>query len=458
MGGSRSPADKRAGSARRQALKVLKAIDADGAYANLALDQVLERDPAARALGPADRALMTELVYGVTRWRRRLDHTIDAYSTTPSGKLPVFARNALRLGVYQIVYLDKVPDRAAVFESVALAREFGHAGTAALVNAVLRRVARLGPAPLPPEAAEGPADRLAVEFSHPTWLVRRWLDRLGLEETRRLLTVDNEAAPLTLRANRRRVSAAELAVRLEAEGVATSPGRLFPEALICRSELPLRRLASYQAGLFSVQDESAMSAARWVDPQPGWLVVDACAGVGGKSTHLAELMDDTGRVVAVDLFQHKLALLRSAATRLGLGSIETRRLDARELPASDLAGRADAVLVDAPCSGLGVLRRRPDLRWRVGPEDLDQLTELQREILAAAARCVRPGGVLVYATCSIEPAENEAVVGGFLASDHEFVQDKTVLFRPESGGPDGFFTARLLRRGPDLQPSREDDG
>lgn len=439
-------ATRRASSARRLALKLLKSIEADGAYANLALDKALEREPSARALGPADRSLVTELVYGVTRWRLHLDHTIDAYSSTPAAELPVWARNALRMGVYQILHLDKIPDRAAVFESVALAREFGHPGTAALVNAVLRKVTGEGAAPLPAVGPNGAAERLSVEFSHPVWLVRRWLEHFGDDETRRLLAVDNEAAPLTLRANVTRVSPPELMARLESEGVATTPGRRFPEALVGRSsDIPLRRLGAYQAGLFSVQDESAMSAGHAVDPQPGWLVIDACAGVGGKSTHLAELMGDAGRIVAVDLFRHKLDLLRASMSRLGLTSIETRCLDARELPRSDLDGQADAVLVDAPCSGLGVLRRRPDLRWRLGPEDIDRLTGLQAEILEAAAHCVRPGGVLVYATCSVDPSENEVVVRGFLASHTEFVQDNTEALRPESEGPDGFFVARLVR-------------
>lgn len=467
---------RRATAARRLALGVLREVDEGGAFVNLALDQALEGS----GLPAADRALATELVYGVTRWRGRLDYVLDHLSRRPVGDLPAWIRNILRMGLYQILYLDRVPDRAAVSESVLLAREFGHRGTAGLVNAVLRQAAARGRlVPLPP-ADEDPVRRLAVEHSHPEWLVRRWLGRLGPERTAALCRVNNEAAPLTLRANAVRVTRDELLARLKAEGAEAGPGRYFPEAAVYRGGAPLRDLAAYREGLFSVQDESAMSAARAVAPKPGWLVVDACAGVGGKATHLAELMGDRGTVVAVDLFEHKLGLLRKAAQRLGLGSIVTRRLDARHLASSDLAGLADAVLVDAPCSGLGVLRRRPDLRWRLKEVDLAGLAGLQADILAAAAACVRPGGVLVYATCTVEPEENQAIVEGFLARNLEFDADdaaaaagvdperlgrgltegsgrsgsgrpelsgRDLVFTPESGGPDGFFVSRLVRRG-----------
>jgi 16S rRNA (cytosine967-C5)-methyltransferase len=442
--------------ARRLALRVLHAVDDGGAFANLALDQALEGSP----LSGADRSLATELVYGVTRWRGRLDYVLDRLSTTPVADLPVWIRNVLRMGLYQILFLDRVPERAAVSESVALAREFGHRGTAGLVNAVLRQAARRGAAVALPPAVGDPVPRLAVEFSHPEWLARRWVARYGLEEATRLCRVDNEGAPLTLRVNTTRTSREELTARLTPEGVAAEPGRLFPEAVVAHTDRPLRSLAAYAEGLFSVQDESSMAAARAVRPQAGQTVIDACAGVGGKATHLAELAGDRGRVVALDIFNHKLRLLTRAAERLGLRSIETRRIDARELPSAGLEA-ADAVLVDAPCSGLGVLRRRPDLRWRVTEEDLADLARLQAELLSAAADCVRPGGVVVYATCSMEPEENQKVVEGFLSNRREFVPDDTATaagledvrphgpylsLTPMSGGPDGFFVARMVRR------------
>ncbi len=466
------PAARRASPARRVALKVLRDIDEGGAFANLALDEALESS----SLSPADRHLATELCYGVTRWRGRLDWILDQLSSRPVRDLPAFIRNILRMGLYQLFYLGRIPERAAVSESVALAWEFGHRGTVGLVNAVLREAGRRGrDVPLPP-AGSDPVRRLAVEYSHPEWLVSRWLGRYGPERTIALLAADNEAAPVSLRCNLLRTTREGLIERLEAEGAKAAEGRLFPEAVTFGGGRPLRELAAYEAGLFSVQDESSMAAARAVRPEPGWLVVDACAGVGGKATHLAELMGDRGRIVAVDLFEHKLRLLGRSAVRLGLACIETRRLDARTLPGSDLAGAADAVLVDAPCSGLGVLRRRPDLRWRVAEQDLDTLRQLQAEILAAASACVKPGGVLVYATCTLEPEENEDTVEGFLRSNLEFDAsdalaasglspepsgEPTVLpgpgepgrpgrslaILPRSGGPDGFYVCRLTRHG-----------
>jgi len=233
---------------------------------NLALDKTLESS----RLPAADRALVTELVYGVTRWRGRLDWVIDHLSNTPSHRLPVFIRNTLRMGLYQLVYLDRIPKRAAVSESVALAREFGHRGTAALVNAVLRRAAGpQGTVPLPDEG-EDPTRRLAVEFSHPEWLVRRWLRRLGPEETRRLCRVDNEPAPLTLRVNLARTDRKTLAAALEEEGVESSPGALAPEALVCRTRRPLRSLEAFARGWFSVQDEGAMVVGRVLAPEATW--------------------------------------------------------------------------------------------------------------------------------------------------------------------------------------------
>jgi len=463
----------RASAARRLALEVLHDVDGSGAFVNLALDEALE----ASGLDPADRALATELAYGVTRWRGRLDWVLDHLCSRPMGELPAWIRNILRMGLYQMLYLERIPDRAAVWESVALAHEFGHRGTVGLVNAVLRQAAlRGGSVPLPP-AGPDPAERLAVEWSHPRWLVARWLDRYGPERTAALCAADNEAAPLTLRCNLLRTTREGLLARLESEGTSGAPGGLFAEAVVYRGPRPLRELEAYRAGLFAVQAEGAMAVARAVAPRPGWLVVDACAGVGGKTTHLAELMDDQGRVVALDLFEHKLRLLAKTAARLGLGCVETRCLDARSLPASDLAGVADAVLVDAPCSGLGVLRRRPDLRWRVTESDLAALAGLQAALLAAAAACVKPGGVLVYATCTLEPEENQRVVEGFLASNLEFDADDaagaagldpagdgfetvgprglgrsgrpggSLLFVPRSGGPDGFYVCRLVRLG-----------
>jgi len=435
-----------ASPARRLALIVLREADKDGAYVNLALDRALEGS----RLSPVDRSLATELVYGTTRWRGRLDYVLDRLSSRPVDDLPVSIRNILRLGLYQLLYLTRVPRHAAVAESVALGREFGHRGTAGLVNAVLRRAAdEAADVPLPPADGD-PAERLAVEYSHPAWIVRRWLARFGPEATAALCRVDNEAAPLTLRANLTRTSRDTLIKGLAREGVRAEVGRLCPEAVICREVRPLRDLLAFRKGLFSVQDEGAMAASRAVAPEPGWLVVDACAGVGGKTTHLAELMGGRGRVVAVDPYGHKLRLLRESAARLRLGGIETRQLDSRRLPESDLAGVADAVLVDVPCSGLGVLRRRPDLRWRLRESDLPGLVALQRELLAAAGACLRPGGVLVYATCTLEPEENEGIIEGFLASNLEFdavgLGQPASPLLPTSGGPDGFFVARMQRR------------
>jgi 16S rRNA (cytosine967-C5)-methyltransferase len=324
-----------------------------------------------------------------------------------------------------------------VAEAVAQARRHGHAGTAALVNAVLRRAAA-EPAPEPPD--------LPTASSHPKWLVDRWLRRLGREETEALLAADNQPPKVVLRANLTRTTREELRQALAEEGVTAVPGRHAPEALVLQGAA-VPELAVLAAGYCTVQDEASMLAARALQPQPGWTCLDVAAAPGGKATHLAELMGDQGVVLANDLDPQRARLIQAAARRLRLKSVRVRAADARTLP-RNWAGRCDGVLADLPCSGLGTLARRPDLRWRKGEADLRALPRLQRELLEAAAACVKPGGVLVYSTCSTEPEENEDVVEGFLAAHPDFrPEGAATRLWPHRDGTDGFYVARMRRGG-----------
>jgi 16S rRNA (cytosine967-C5)-methyltransferase len=426
-------------------LRLLLRVELEGAFANVALRAALSQ----ASLPQGERELATELVMGVLRWQGRLDWSLQAKCGRDLRDLPPAIRQVLRLGAYQLLFLQRVPPPVAVSSSVDLARRYGHPGTAALVNAVLRRLAREGEAP-PPQA---PDERLAVVTSHPLWLVRRWLDRLPEHEVQALCEANNAEAPAHLRVNTLRASPEEVAGRLQEAGAEVRAGSL-PESLHVRGAFEARaRLA--QEGLVVPQDEAAMAVAYAVDPQPGEVVVDACAAPGGKATHLAALMGDRGKVVACDVHPRKVESLVRRAHLLGASCVEGRVCDARSL---EVRG-ADRVLVDAPCTGLGVVRRRPEIRWRVGPEHLARAAQLQRAILEGAGRAVRPGGVLVYSVCSTEPEEGEAVVEWLLASGG-FVPDPFAVpwrggqLRAEEGrlrlwphhhGTDGYFVARLRR-------------
>lgn len=450
---------QRAVGAREVALLALRDVDEGQAYAGLALDRALKGHPLSRR----DRALATELVYGASRRRNTLDWAIAQAASRPLDKMSPWVRADLRLAAYQLLFLDRIPPSAAVNEAVELAKKYGHAGLASFVNGVLRGLLRKKDSLSYPSPDSDPVGYLALRHSHPEWLVKRWLDRYGFEATEALLRANNENPPLVLRPNRLKTDREGLVQALEAEGAAAEPARLVPEAVVLREGPAFEDLRSFRDGLFSVQDEGSILVGQVLRPRPGYTVLDACAAPGGKSAHLAELMDNQGRVVAVDPHDHKLALIRDNARRLGTSIVTPQLGDARDVGRA-MAGQADAVLVDAPCSGLGVLRRRPDARWRKSAEQVEELHRLQVGILEGAAAAVRPGGTMVYSTCTVEPEENQGTVEAFLARHPEFERESLRAYLPASlarepgveqgwlqllphvHGTDGFFIARLRRR------------
>jgi len=436
--------------AREVALRILQRVEAEGAFSNVLLSHLHTRaDVSAR-----DAELVTALVLGVLRWRARLDYALQHLLTTPLEELPLRIRLILRMGAYQILFLERIPAYAAVSESVALARRYGHPGTASLVNAVLRRLAREAEPPPPLD----PVEALAVRQSHPRWLVERWVARWGGAEAERLCEANNRPPPAFLRVNTLKASVEEVRSRLHKAGVETEPGS-FPESLRVRSGPVPERMQVVQEGLAWPQDEGSLAAVYALDPQPGETVVDACAAPGGKTTHLAALMRDEGRVLSCEVHPRKVETLRRTAERAGARCVEAILLDARLL-GERYPGAADRVLLDAPCTGLGVIRRRPEIRWRVPPEGPARASRLQRELMAAAARTLRPGGVLVYAVCSPEPEEGEEVVEwgmnavGLVPDPFELpwrggrleASGGRLVLLPHRHDTDGFFIARLRRR------------
>lgn len=369
-----------------------------------------------------DRALATEIATGVQRWRAALDHLIVHFSKRSLERIDPEVLEILRLSAYQLLHLTRVPASAVVDDAVDLARRAGMRSASGFVNAVLRSIARRRHAlPLPPRPSR-PDDRaaatayLSVTLSHPEWLAARWYDRYGFEAAERWLRFNNGPAPLTLRANRLRIAPGELAARLAREGIDVRPGRYAPDALIVERGHPLRETG---AGVFVVQDEASQLVALLAGRRPGPRVLDACAAPGGKTTALAAAMDGRGLLVASDVRDGRMRLLQRTVAAAGAANV--RLLQADLLEPLPFSRPFDCVLVDAPCSGLGILRRDPDIRWRRREDDLGSLAAAELVMLQHAGASVAPGGRLIYATCSSEPEENESVAGAFLATSPEFV-------------------------------------
>jgi 16S rRNA (cytosine967-C5)-methyltransferase len=437
--------------ARYEALRILVRVEQDKAFADIVLEHALDE----ARLEARDAALCTEIVYGTLRWRRHLDWRLAPHLNRPLAKLDPWVRALLRLTAYQVLFLDRVPRWAAVDEAVSLARlKAGRPGPAEFVNAVLRALTRtpaLPPLPAPSAEAAG------VRWSLPDWLAARWLARYGAREAEALMAAMNERPPIAIRVNRLRITREALAARLRDEELAeTRPTALAPEGLIVERG-HVARWEAFAQGWCTIQDEASMLIARLLAPEPGELVVDACAAPGTKATHLAELMDNRGKIVAIDPNAARLKLLATAAARLGIRIIEAHAGTATAL-APRWRGRADRVLVDAPCSNLGVLRRNPDVKWRRTEDDLGRLVPKQRGILAAGLSLVKPGGRLVYATCSLEPEESDGVVEAVLDGSPEWEVDAPAAFPiapdargffrflPPVHGTDGFTAIRLRRR------------
>ena len=430
-----------ASPARAVAARVLERVESDVAFADLALDAELER----RTLSARDVALATELVYGVLRWQRYLDWVLAPHSRRRLTSLDARVRVLLRLTVYQLAFLERVPAFAAVNDAVTLARS--RPGVAGFVNAVLRSFTRRGEREREPTLPADPVDALATRCSFPTWLAARWVARYGAAEAETLMRALNERPALGIRANTLRLGREDLVARLKSEGIAATPMRLAPEGVMVEGGGDPGRWRAFAEGACVVQDEGSMLVARLLEPAAGATVADVCAAPGTKTTHLAQLMDGRGRVLALDPQAGRLGRLPEAAARLGLAIVEV--VDGTvEALAPLWAGTCDGVLVDAPCSNLGVLRRNPEVKWRRQLVDVAAAAARQRSILAAAATLVRPGGRLVYATCSLEPEENEDVVLAFLAGDPAFTLEPPADF-PVPAGADGFVRCLPHRHGTD---------
>jgi 16S rRNA (cytosine967-C5)-methyltransferase len=444
-------------NARSLALQILFDCRKHDAF----VQEILDRQFGTHPLSAADRRLVTQLVYGVLRRRGTLRALLEPLVNRPARKVETWLWDALTLGACQLILLTHVPAHAAVHETVELAVRFGRPGARGFLNGVMRRVAELitdehvtSPAadalplergeyrrlarPVLPDPESRPLEYLAVGFSLPDWLVRRWLPRYGMDECQRLGFWFAGPTGLALRCNPLRTERDALLKALRDTGHGGEAGE-HPQSIRLHESSPIRDLPGYSEGWFSVQDESATYAASALAPQPGESILDLCAAPGGKTTHLAELMRNEGRIVACDVDDRRLQTINALANRLGLTIIETCCLDV-----GAPSGPFDRVLVDVPCSNTGVLGKRPEARWRLRPDDLRELVALQTRLLLMGVERVRPGGTIVYSTCSIEPEENRQVVERLLRECPNLrreAEEESVPGRPADGG----YWARLRR-------------
>lgn len=442
-------------NSRELALKILFQVNEEGAYANLALDKALF---ACKDLDPRDRGLITEIVYGSVKYRGKLDYVLNQFAKTKVKKMDHWTRNNLRMALYQIMFLDKVPDSAAVDESVKLAKKYGRSDK--FVNAVLRNYLRGKDTMQRPDKTKQPIEYLCVEYSFPQWMVERFVRQYGMADTEKLLQYYNQPAPLWIRTNTLKISREALKTQLEQEGLVVSESRYTPEGLQIHSAVNLHQLKAFQQGLFTVQDESSMLVALAAEPDKDMRILDVCSAPGGKSTHMAQLMKNTGSIYACDIHKHRLELIEENCKRLGITNIKTVEQDGTVLTRR-WQEPFDVIVCDVPCSGLGVLGRRADARWSKESEDIAGLCGIQKRILEEAAQLVVPGGTLIYSTCTITPEENQDMVEQFLARHPEYEADNTITdcwlnmdketngyvqFLPFIDDMDGFFIARMVRK------------
>lgn len=434
-------------TARMSALKILMKFEQKQAYSNLLLHQSLKQQ---RFTEP-DRRLVTELVYGVIQRLNTLDWVADQLVKKGVDSLLPWVRQVIRIGLYQLMFLDKIPNRAAVYETVQLAKRWGHPGMARLVNGVLRNYLR--------KKEQLPFPNLAIQYSFPTWMVKRMIEVFGEETAVQIMKTSHQRPKKSVRVNRLKP---DLHHMIDAFSEQAKPSLIARDGWILEKEGNPAEYQWYKKGYYTVQDESSMLVAEALNPTAGMTILDACAAPGGKTTHLAERMKNQGKILACDLYPHKVKLIDDHAKRLGIRIIATHAVDMRNFQSDQ---QFDAVLLDAPCSGWGVIQRKPEIKWRKEEKNIESLLVLQRQLLEVCARHVKPGGILLYSTCTWEPRENQEQIEQFLAQHPEFQPDPQlstyfpemvtqhaiqgtgfIQILPHHFQSDGFFMARLIKR------------
>lgn len=423
-------------NARELALNVLYKIEVGEAYSNTTLDKELNNSD----LSKVDKALASELVYGVLTWKLTLDEIIQRYSLVKLKKISDWIMNILRMGIYQIAFLDKIPESAAVNESVNLAKRYGHEASARFVNAVLRKVTKDEVDKLIEylkTKTKTDYEIISILTSHPVWMVQKLLEEYDKKFVTELLNANNIVPDITIRANTLKTTREELKKLFDLKHIDCKLGNL-PDSIL------VKKLNNFDGQLYVVQDEAAQLACLKLEPKENEYILDACAAPGGKTTYLAQLMKNTGRVDAWDIHEHRVKLIKETASKMGITNITTRTADASEYH-TQLYEKYDRVLLDVPCSGLGVIRKKPDIKWTRKLEDLDKLLNTQKLILECCSAYVKTGGIVIYSTCTVLKEENEMQVERFLQKHKEFKLLEEIKLYPNVNGTDGFYIAKMQK-------------
>jgi 16S rRNA (cytosine967-C5)-methyltransferase len=448
---------------------LLVKIDSKQGFINILLNKLLDKNK----ISTRDAAFINEITYGVVRNRNKLDWALSQFSTKPLSETPVLIRNILRMGVYQLLFLDKVPDYAVCNESVQLAKKYGNHGIAKFVNGVLRNILRNREDIRWPDKEKEMALHISTIYSHPLSIIERWLKRFGFADTVKICQANNKIPPLVIRTNTLKLSRSDLKGILEKKNILVKEGLFTEEALYVKGISNITKFPAYREGLFQIQDEASILVSHLLDPSPGESVIDVCSAPGGKTTHLAQLMANKGSLLAMDSNELRLLTVKSNCRRLGIDIVKTQQNNGAIL-AEKYLKTADKLLIDVPCTGLGVLRRKPDLRWQYyDSKRFEKLSELQGKILDTASNYLKIDGRLVYSTCSTEPEENEEAVSRFLEKHPDFELEDLSKFIKERKLPvyesvqhkqnkfiqiypglsnlnldlDGFFMAKMIRKG-----------
>ncbi len=437
---------------RGTAIKILSRVERTDSY----LEKLLDHELRYLELSVQDKALLFEIVHGVVRWQGRLDWILSGFYKGQFSKAIPILKNALRVALYQILFLDKVPEYAAVNEAVEFVKRLHGQKPADISNAVLRNIIRNKNSLRYPDPAANLLGYFSTYYSHPTWMVRRWMSRFGIDFTVALMQANNERPSLTLRLNTQKISIEECKLLCDSVNIKFQPGKFLPDFIKIVSQANILQWQYFVEGYFTVQDESAGLACRLLDPKPGMKVLDLCSAPGGKSAYIANLMNNTGEIVSVDRFDARLNILRKNLDRLGITIVRAIEKDALEFN----EGMYDAALIDAPCSGFGTLSKKPDIKWKKELLDIQQLSILQLDLLNHTAKMINPGGILVYSVCTIESEETTGVLYKFLADNPEFAIEPADQFvspdvvdangcvqtYPNIHKIDGAFSARLRKK------------
>ncbi len=438
-------------NARKIAVKILNDISNQKAYSNIIINKKTKK------LDNRDKAFVRQLVYGVLENKLYIDWIIKKFSKIKFKKISPIIKEILRIGIYQIMFMDKVPNSAACNECVKAAKKLGNKRASGFINGILRNVIRKKHNIRLPNKNRDITKYLCIKYSHPHWMVKRWIDKFGKEFTEKLCRANNKKPFLNIRVNTLHLSRQELISLLNKKGLIVTEGMIADDAIIVKNPINIVQLEEYKKGYFFIQDESSMLVSQIMNPKSNSFIIDLCSAPGGKTTHIAQLMNNKGSILAIDKYKKKLDLVERNAKRLGINIIDTKEYDSTNLN-NQLIEKADYCLVDAPCSGLGIIRRKPEIKWNKTEKDINNLIDIQYKIIVNAAKYLKKGGVLVYSTCTIESRENIELINKFLKNNSNFnlmpFNNITELENSEKGyvqlyphlyNVDGFFIAKMIK-------------